>query len=82
VVAASHGGAIQPLLARYEPEALEPLRAAGHDAPLRAAVMALRPRLLEVEDPEALLNVNTPADLERAALALSRRSRTSSAGAG
>jgi molybdopterin-guanine dinucleotide biosynthesis protein A len=80
-VLASHGGAVQPLLGRYGPEAEGPLRAAELRAPLREAVMALTPRLLEVDDPELLLNVNTAADLERAAAALSRRSRTSSASA-
>jgi molybdopterin-guanine dinucleotide biosynthesis protein A len=78
---ASHGGAVQPLLGRYRPEAAGPLQAAPLRAPLRKAVMALAPRLLEVDDPELLLNVNTAADLERAALALSRRSRTSSGSA-
>jgi molybdopterin-guanine dinucleotide biosynthesis protein A len=80
-VLASHGGAVQPLLGRYWPEAAGPLKAAGVRAPLRKAVMALAPRLLEVDDPELLLNVNTAADLERAAVALSRRSRTSSGSA-
>jgi molybdopterin-guanine dinucleotide biosynthesis protein A len=80
-VVASHGTAVQPLLGRYAPEAEVPLRAAGLRAPLREAVMALAPRLLEVDDPELLLNVNTAADLERAAAALSLRSRTSSASA-
>jgi molybdopterin-guanine dinucleotide biosynthesis protein A len=81
VVVASHGGEIQPLLGRYEPGTVEPLRAAGLRAPLREAVLALEPRLHEVDDPELLLNVNTARDLERAAAALSRRSRTSSASA-
>jgi molybdopterin-guanine dinucleotide biosynthesis protein A len=81
-VVASHCGMIQPLLGRYHPAALERLRgefAAGDQVPLRSAVMSLEPVCLEVDDPEPLLNVNTPAELERAAQILSRRSPTSSA---
>ena len=78
-VVAGYRGALQPLLGRYDARAVGPLRAAGFGVPLREAVMALSPRLLEVDDPELLLNVNTAPDLERAAAALSRRSRTSSA---
>jgi molybdopterin-guanine dinucleotide biosynthesis protein A len=69
-VIASHGGAIQPLLGRYTTGALEPLRAADPGIALRDAVGALRPELLEVSDPTELLNINTRADLERAAALL------------
>jgi molybdopterin-guanine dinucleotide biosynthesis protein A len=79
-IIASHEGETQPLLGRYAPRALEKLSAQSLDMPLRDAVMALEPRLLEVHA-ELLLNVNTPADLELAAAALSRRSRTWSASA-
>jgi molybdopterin-guanine dinucleotide biosynthesis protein A len=68
VVAASHAGHLQPLLARYEPEALEPLSAllyAGNPA-VRAAVGALGVRPYEVSDETLLFNVNTPEDLLRA----------------
>ncbi len=81
-VVASHRGMIQPLLGRYHPGALERLQgelAAGDRVALRAAVMALEPVSLEVDDPQALLNVNTAAELERAAQILSRRSPTWSA---
>jgi molybdopterin-guanine dinucleotide biosynthesis protein A len=67
VVAASYAGRLQPLLARYEPEALEPLAAAlaAEGTSVREAVTALGVRALEV--PEALLfNVNTPEDLLQA----------------
>jgi molybdopterin-guanine dinucleotide biosynthesis protein A len=80
-VVASRGDVIQPLLGRYGADAVEPLRSAGLGVPLREAVMALEPRLLEVADSELLLNVNDAGDLERARAALSRRSRTSSASA-
>ena len=76
---AAHQGAIQPLLGYYHPDAVGPLRSAGTGLSLKQAVKMLRPRLLETENPELLTNVNTPADLERAAELLSRRSRTSSA---
>jgi molybdopterin-guanine dinucleotide biosynthesis protein A len=71
---ASHDGVAQPLLARYSPEALEPLAAADRSAPLRAAVLRCSPALVEVADPVELFNVNTPTDLERAAELLARRS--------
>lgn len=72
-VLASSEGAIQPLLGRYSPRALEPLRGADPRAPLREAVGALLPDLLEVGDPLELFNVNTPEDLERAAELLKGR---------
>jgi molybdopterin-guanine dinucleotide biosynthesis protein A len=72
-VVASAGGRLQPLLARYEAGALEPLRTAPPDLPLTTTVMALRPRVIEVE-PAALLNVNDRADLRRAERALAARS--------
>ena len=78
---ASHRGDTQPLLGRYAPQVLRKLSSQSLDTPLREAVMTLEPHLLEVNDPELLLNVNTQADLERAAAALSRRSRTWSASA-
>jgi molybdopterin-guanine dinucleotide biosynthesis protein A len=86
-VVASHRGAFQPLLGRYTARAIEPLRAADPESPLRDAVEVLRPTLLEVRDAMELFNVNTPSDLERAAEllcgpGLSRRSRTSSGPAG
>ena len=64
-------GRLQPLLARYEPRALEPLRAAlAALGSVRDAVGALAPRLVELSDfgdPARLtFNVNTPADLARA----------------
>jgi molybdopterin-guanine dinucleotide biosynthesis protein A len=67
---ASHGDAIQPMLGRYSAHALEPLSAASPEIPMRQAVGALEPRLLEVAHPRELFNVNTPGDLARAAALL------------
>ncbi|MGN6169909.1 MAG: molybdenum cofactor guanylyltransferase [Solirubrobacteraceae bacterium] len=66
-VVAGRGDAIQPLLGRYSAHALDQLRAADFQTPLRRAVWALEPQLLEVGDPLELFNVNTPADLARVA---------------
>lgn len=82
-VIAARAGALQPLLGCYEPSAAELLAgaAAGGELPVRAAVAAIGPRLLEVEEveegedaraPDELLNVNSPADLRRAAAMLAR----------
>lgn len=70
------GGRLQPLLARYEPAALGPLAAALADSPvpsLTAAVQALAPRLVELEDELPFFNVNRPEDLPAAASLLGRR---------
>lgn len=69
-VVAAQGEAIQPLLGRYSARALEILLRADPGIPLRAAVGALDPRRIEVSDPLELFNVNTPADLARAATLL------------
>jgi molybdopterin-guanine dinucleotide biosynthesis protein A len=73
-VVATVNGSLQPLLACYQPAALEPLSAAirGED-PLRETVAALRPVHHEVEDRDALFNVNTPSDLLQAASMLDGR---------
>jgi molybdopterin-guanine dinucleotide biosynthesis protein A len=69
------GTRLQPLLARYEPGALEVLDTAGENAPLTAAVEALNPRTIEVADPELFFNVNSYDDLRVAAAELRRRRR-------
>jgi molybdenum cofactor guanylyltransferase len=74
------GGRLQPLLARYEPAVADALRdALERGAPAHEAVLALEPRVVAEDelarfgDPELIsLNVNTPADLERAEAALGR----------
>lgn len=74
-VIVSRLGRLQPLLGRYEQRSLRLLpdpEIAG-DRPLVQAVEAIGPRLLEVEDAEALFNVNTPDDLLQAAAMLGRR---------
>jgi molybdopterin-guanine dinucleotide biosynthesis protein A len=68
------GGRLQPLLARYDPAALEPLRAAPADEPLTATVEALGPRVLEMPDAAPFFNVNTPEDLAAVAQRIARGS--------
>jgi molybdopterin-guanine dinucleotide biosynthesis protein A len=67
-------GELQPLLALYLPAAAAALCAGALAAgrPVREEVAAIRPRLLEIEDRGAFLNVNTPEDLLRAAAILDR----------
>lgn len=72
----SAGGRLQPLLARYEPAARAPLAAAlarRPTPPLTAAVEALGPRVLELDDEMPFFNVNAPEDLLTAAGLLDRR---------
>jgi molybdenum cofactor guanylyltransferase len=71
---------LQPLLARYESAVAGSLRAAlDRDAAAHDAVLALEPRVVAEDelapfgDPQLIcLNVNTPADVERAEAALER----------
>jgi len=74
-VVATGAGRLQPLLACYQPQALELLSSARTRAgqPLRDAIAAIDPALYEVEDPDLLFNVNTPDDLLQAAAMLDRR---------
>ncbi len=68
-------GRLQPLLARYAPAAHAPLAAAlAADPPpsLTDAVAALRPCVLELDDPLPFFNVNAPEDLLTAAGLLDR----------
>jgi molybdopterin-guanine dinucleotide biosynthesis protein A len=75
-VIARHGDAVQPLLGCYRPGAALLLSGGvREDVPLREAVARIGPRLLEVDDPEELFNVNTPDDLLQAAAMLDRRAR-------
>jgi len=70
------GGRLQPLLARYAPAAHAPLAAALAADPLpslTAAVAALDPLVLELDDPQPFFNVNAPEDLLTAAGLLDRR---------
>ena len=72
-------GRLQPLVARYEPEALALLApaAATGEVRLTDAVAALKPRVREVGDPDILFNVNSPDDLLLASAMLDQR-RTAS----
>lgn len=73
VVVASARGALQPLLACYHPQAARLLRA-GDERPLREQIAELAPRIVEVEDPRELFNVNAPEDLLQASAVLDRKS--------
>jgi len=71
---ACQGGQTQPLLGCYEPAAVGALNeAARRGEAIREAVAALEPLLVQVGDPDALFNVNSPEDLSRAEAILERR---------
>jgi molybdopterin-guanine dinucleotide biosynthesis protein A len=77
-VVACAGGAMNPLLACYQPRALEllaePARTAT--APLLETIAAIDPVLLEAGDQDELFDVDTPDDLLLAAAMLDRRKMT------
>jgi molybdopterin-guanine dinucleotide biosynthesis protein A len=78
IAIARHGGGTQPLLGRYQPEAIGPLTdAARRGEPVMKAIAALEPALVEIDDPDALFNVNSPEDLLQAAAILDHRSAAS-----
>ena len=72
-------GRDQPLLGRYHPRCTQVLR--GLDphagASVQDAVARLAPVVLDVEDPQLLFNVNTPADLLQATAMIDARRRAS-----
>jgi molybdopterin-guanine dinucleotide biosynthesis protein A len=71
---ACHRGRTQPLLGSYQPAAIDPLdRAARRGEAIREAVAALEPLIVEVDDPDALFNVNSREDLAAAEAILKRR---------
>jgi molybdenum cofactor guanylyltransferase len=74
VIACAYGE-MQPLLGCYHRRALTLLeeQAANDGSPLRDAIAALDPVLLEVEDPEELFDIDSPDDLLQAAAMLDRR---------
>lgn len=74
VVACAYG-AMNPLLACYQPRALELLAgpARAETAPLLETIATIDPVLLEAGDPEELFDVDTPDDLLLAAAMLDRR---------
>lgn len=71
-VLAAHASQAQPLLGCYQPVAAALLADAARsgEARVQEAVAAIGPRLLEVEDPIELFNVNSPDDLLLAAAML------------
>ena len=71
-VVAGSRGAMQPLLGCYHPRAARLLRA-GDERPLREQIAELAPRMVEVDDPRQLFNINAPEDLLQAAAVLDRR---------
>jgi molybdopterin-guanine dinucleotide biosynthesis protein A len=79
-VITARDGIIQPLLGCYQREALGPLSEAlrRSDVSVREAVAALQPTYYEVEDPDALFNINSPEDLLHAAAIVDRRRRPAS----
>ena len=64
-VIAGHAGVAQPLLGCYQPVAGELLREAARkaDEPVRRVIERIKPKVLNVEDPDELFNVNGPEDL-------------------
>jgi molybdopterin-guanine dinucleotide biosynthesis protein A len=64
---------VQPLLGRYEPEALAALQRAPADAPLTATVLGLDPAIVDVAA-DSLLNVNEERDRAHAERCLLRSS--------
>ena len=58
-------GRLQPLFGAYAPEALEVLRLAPADEPLRRTAESLMPITVDL-DPHVVFNVNTPEDLAEA----------------
>ena len=77
-VVACRGDDVQPLLGCYAPRAINPLRSGlPAEAPVRELVASLRPRMLDVGDPELLFNINSPEDLLHAAAILDGRARAS-----
>ena len=73
-VVVAHRGALQPLLGCYQSRAgalLAPVAREGK-LPARQAVAAIGPRLFELQDPQALFNVNAPDDLLQAAAMFDR----------
>jgi molybdenum cofactor guanylyltransferase len=75
-VIAKHGTSVQPLLGVYRPAAARVLTGAMRDElPVREAVARIGPRLLEIDDPDELFNINTPDDLLQAAAMLDSRAR-------
>jgi len=74
-VIVAYQGALQPLIGCYHARAGELLARGARQGklPVREAVAAIGPRLFELDDPQALFNVNSPDDLLQAAAMFDRR---------
>jgi molybdopterin-guanine dinucleotide biosynthesis protein A len=72
-VVARSDGRPQPLIARYEPDALEHLAAADPSAALTTIVEATGPTWLDLPDADVAFNVNDPDDLAEAERRLAQR---------
>jgi molybdenum cofactor guanylyltransferase len=71
------GGRLQPLLARYDTAAAEPLTRALSDppGPLTAAIEAIGPEIVDCDDEAPFFNVNVPEDLLTATALMDRPER-------
>jgi molybdopterin-guanine dinucleotide biosynthesis protein A len=74
VTIAACEGRVQPLLGCFEPEAAGLIAEAAYraESPVRSVIAEIGPKLLEVENPDELFNVNCPDDLLLAAAMLDR----------
>jgi molybdopterin-guanine dinucleotide biosynthesis protein A len=74
-VVACTQGEMQPLLACYQRRALPLLsrQVQAAECPVRDTIAALEPVLFEVDDPDELFDVDSPADLLQAAAMLDHR---------
>lgn len=64
-VLARTAGGLEPLCAIWHPAAA-PFLTAAYERPMRTLIGALEARIVDLPDPRALMNVNTPEDLARA----------------
>jgi len=78
-VLASLDGGMRPLLGCYQPRAAQLLASAtaASELPLAEMVATIGPRLLEVDDPDCLFDVDAPDDVLMATAMIDRRRRAS-----
>ena len=74
-VAPQAGGELHPLVARWEPSALDTLTGLAPDMPLEAVMRALDPHVLPWDDPDCFVRVRVPEDLLHAGAVLDKRHR-------
>jgi molybdopterin-guanine dinucleotide biosynthesis protein A len=70
---------MRPLLGCYQPRAAQLLASAtaASELPLAEMVATIGPRLLEVDDPDCLFDVDAPDDVLMATAMIDRRRRAS-----